>query len=173
MKTYATALALWALTSTLAQAATKPELAGVDFLVGRWEDGAGTVVDTGGTSKGTSIITVEADGAALLRRDHTQTFDKSGKLTGGFSQLMVIYPESGTLHAEYTDGEGHVIHYVSATVNPGKSVTFNSAPGAGPIFHLTYTLLARDALMINFGMTPPGATAFHPIATGTLKRSSD
>jgi hypothetical protein len=84
---------------------------------------------------------------------------------------MLIYPEAGTIHADYSDGQ-HVIHYTGATVIPGKSVTFTSAalPGA-PTFQLTYLLQRPDTLGLTFGMAPPGQKTVHPIATGTLKRS--
>jgi len=171
-KLFAIALALGPSTSALAQSTVKPDLAGISFLVGDWSTGTGTgkVIDTGGTSKGYSHVTIEADGGALLRRDHTQTFDKNGKPAGGFSQLMMIYSQGGMLRAEYEDGEGHVIHYTSARVTPGKSVTFLSAPADGSVFQLTYDLKAPGTLAITFGVTPPGATVFQPIATGTLTK---
>ena len=150
--------------------ALRPDLAGVSFLVGDWSTGKGVVADTGGTSTGSSRITVAANGTVLLRQDRTNLFDKAGKPSGGFDQIMMIYPEGGTLHADYSDGT-HVIHYTQAEVVPGKSVAFSSAkqPGA-PVFGLTYTLTAPDTLSVAFGMTPPGATTFNPIATGTLHK---
>ncbi len=144
-------------------------LSGLDFLVGHWASGAGQVADTGGTSKGSSDITAEAGGAVLLRRDHTELFDKAGKPAGGFSQIMTIYAEAGAIHADYFDG-AHIIHYTSADVVPGKSVTFSTTPSAGaPAFHLTYRL-AGKTLNVAFAMAPPGQPAFHPIATGTLQK---
>jgi hypothetical protein len=153
-----------------AEPALKPPLQPIAFLVGNWDSGEGKVAETGGTSKGGSIISVESDGAALLRRDHTELFDKSGKPAGGFHQTMLIYPDGGTLKADYVDGEGHAIHYVSADVVAGKSVTFTGAPGQGPVFKLTYELKSADQLSVTFGMTPPGATEFRSIASGTLKK---
>jgi hypothetical protein len=149
----------------------KVALLPIAFLLGNWESGEGKVADTGGTSKGGSVMTMESDGSAILRRDHTELFDKAGKPAGSFHQTMLIYPEGPTLKADYVDGEGHAIHYVSATVTPGKSVTFTSAAGQGPVFRLTYELQSADVLAITFGMTPPGANEFRPIATGTLKRA--
>lgn len=153
----------------LAQATLKPDLAGLDFMVGQWKSNDGKVSDTGGTSNGTSTISIEADGAALLRRDHTETFDAKGKSTGGFDQIMTIYSESGALHADYVDGEGHVIHYASVSVVAGKSVTFDSAAGAAPVFRLVYELRAPTTLAVSFGLTQSGQ--FHPIASGTLTRA--
>ncbi len=83
---------------------------------------------------------------------------------------MMIYPEAGTLHADYTDG-AHVIHYTSAVISPGREVTFLSAssPGA-PIFRLTYRLSAPKELAIAFGMTPPGSSDVRPFATGIARK---
>ena len=151
--------------------ALKPELAGMGFLVGGWSAGRGQVADTGGASTGGSTFTAEAGGAALLRRDHTELFDKAGKPTGGFDQIMLIYPDAGAVHADYSDGT-HVIHYASAQVEPGRSVTFLGAaqPGA-PTFRLAYRLEGADHLRVEFSMAPPGASTFRPIATGVLTKA--
>lgn len=158
-------------TPAFAEPALKPALQPVAFLVGNWDQGEGKVAETGGTSKGGSVMSVESDGAAILRRDHTETFDKAGKPAGSFHQTMLIYPDGGTLKADYVDGEGHAIHYVSAAVIPSKSVTFTSAAGQGPVFRLTYESRSPDALAVTFGMTPPGSDQLRPIAAGTLKRA--
>jgi hypothetical protein len=148
----------------------KPDLAGLGFLVGHWSGGRGQVADTGGTSTGTSSIEPAANGAALLRRDHTNLFDAAGKPSGGFDLIMLIYSEAGTLHAEYLDGD-HVIHYTSAVIVAGKSVSFTSAtlPGT-PVFKLDYALATPTTLAISFAMAPPGSMEFHPIASGTLTK---
>jgi hypothetical protein len=128
------------------------------------------VTDTGGTSKGGSLMSVQSDGWALLRQDHTELFDKDGKPAGGFHQTMVIYPDAGAVHADYVDGEGHAIHYVSAEITPGKSVAFSSAPGQGPLFRLRYELQAPGVMAVSFGVIPPGQKDFKPIASGTLRK---
>jgi len=156
----------------LAQPALKAPLAGLGFLVGDWNSGEGKVADTGGTSRGFSHVTVEADGWSLLRRDRNEIIGPDGKPAGGFSQMMLIYPEAGTLHADYSDGEGHIIHYDNAEIVPGRSVIFTSpASPAAPGFRLTYTLKSPRDLGVDFSMLPPGGGAFHPIATGTLHRA--
>jgi hypothetical protein len=152
-----------------AVAAASGPLDGLSFLVGSWHSDDGQVADTGGTSKGTSVFTSEIGGEAIVRRDRTELFDKSGKATGAFDQLMTIYADGGAVHADYLDGD-HVIHYTSADVVPGKSVVFSSSSGPSPIFRLTYRLESPDALKVTFGMIPPGQSEFHQIAAGTLHR---
>ena len=152
-----------------AQAPTAP-LAGLDFLVGRWTAGRGSVADTGGTSTGSSTFTREAGGQALLRRDHTELATRDGKPAGEFDQIMLIYADGAAIRADYADGT-HVIHYAGASVTAGHAVTFATAAGAGPGFRLTYTLTAPTTLAVSFAMVPPGGGAPRPIATGTLVRA--
>jgi len=161
-------------TPALAEPALKPALAPLAFLVGNWDSGEGKVADTGGTSKGGSTFTVESDGAAILRRDHTELFGKDGKPAGGFHQTMLIYAEDGKLKADYVDGEGHAIHYTGTAVKAGKSVTFmgiTQADAHGPTFKLRYEMKGPDTLAVSFGMTAPGGSEFRPVANGTLKRA--
>jgi hypothetical protein len=167
------AVAAWLLlvASPLSAQTLGPPLSGIGFLVGQWTSGSGVVSDTGGTSKGSSVITAEAGGAAILRRDHTELFDAKGKPSGGFDQIMLIYPDGGTIHADYTDGQ-HVIHYTSAAVTPDKSVVFSSAGGPGPVFRLSYELQSPGTLAVSYSMKPPGRPTYVPVATGTLKRGS-
>lgn len=169
MKLLALAIAVAIAPSAVAHISLKQDLAGVAFLAGHWDAGVGKVADTGGTSKGFTDITVEANGTALLSKGYTDLFDAKGAPAGQYFQILLIYPENGTLRADYLDGV-HVIHYTHAAVTPGKSVTLSSSPGDGPIFQLTYNLQAPDALAVTFGTIPPGEAAFRPIATGTLHK---
>lgn len=147
-----------------------PELQPLAFLVGSWTAGQGKAPETGGTAKGRSAFSIEAGGAALLRRDHTSLTGPDGKRAGGMDQVMLIYPEAGALKADYSDGS-HVIHYTSAEVTPGRSVVFRSAPQPGaPSFRLTYTAMPSDVLAVKFEMAAPGATTFKPVAEGQMSR---
>ena len=170
LRRLASAAALAAIALPAQAQALKPELSGVAFLLGDWTDGKGKVADTGGSATGASHFTAEAGGGVLLRRDHTELSGAAGRKTG-FDQIMMIYPEGGTLHGDYPDGT-HVIHYASATMVAGKSVVFASAPAArAPAFRLAYTLAAPSVLEVSFAMAPPGSSTFRPIATGTLTRN--
>jgi len=149
----------------------QPELEGIGFLIGHWTSlDRGKVAETGGTSAGTISFTTEVGGSVVLRKDHVKLYDRSGKKTGSFDILMMIYPEAGTLHADYSDGQ-HIIHYTSAEVSPGRSVSFTSAslPQA-PVFKLVYRLDDPKTLNIEFSMAPPGSSEFHPVATGKARK---
>jgi hypothetical protein len=162
------------LTGTPAQTAPlDPQLSGLSFLVGSWTSGAGSgkVAETGGTSRGTSVMAPEVGGAVLLRRDHVDLFSADGKPTGSFDQIMMMYPEGGTVRADYSDGQ-HIIHYTSATIVAGQSVSFmTSASATAPSFRLSYTKTDARTMAVRFEMAPPGQTAFTPIATGTLYKA--
>jgi hypothetical protein len=147
-----------------------PPLSGLSFLVGNWGAAKGVVADTGGTSTGRSAFTIEADGALLLRRDHTDLFDKSGKPSGGFNQVMTTYANHGNLYADYIDAQ-HVIHYDHVDIEPGHTVTFTSVTQANiPTFKLFYSLENPQTLRVTFSMALPGSLSFQPIASGTMNR---
>jgi hypothetical protein len=149
----------------------KGGLQGLDFLIGHWSAPTkGKVAETGGSSTGESTFTPEVGGSVLLRKDHVSLYDAAGRATGGFDIMMMIYPESGGIHADYADGD-HIIHYASASVVPGHAVTFVSASSpAAPTFKLSYVLSSPKVIDIDFSMAAPGSTDFHPIATGSMTR---
>ena len=154
-------------------AAAEPALSAamqpLSFLVGHWTS-LGGKAEGGRTATGVTSIEPAAGGAALLRRDRTDLSGAGGKGGSSFEQVMLIYPEGGTLHGDYFDGE-HVIHYISATVVPGKSVSFDTADVPGPPrFRLTYTAEGADKLAVKFEMKPPGAPAYQTIAAGEKTR---
>ncbi len=84
---------------------------------------------------------------------------------------MPIYVENGVMKADYLD-DTHVIHYVRATVDAGRSVQFVTDPAApGPAFRLTYSLTAPNRLAVLFEGAAPGSQTFHTIASGELERT--
>jgi len=152
-----------------APAPLSPAMQPLAFLVGRWTAKAGQA-ENGTRAKGVFAIEPAAGGAALLRRDRTDLSTPDGKPSGSFEQVMLIYPEGGALHADYFDGT-HAIHYVSAAVDPGRSVSFDTAPTPGPPrFRLTYRAVTPTLLAVRFEMAPPGGTDFHTVAEGQAVR---
>jgi hypothetical protein len=155
--------------ASAAPTALSPTLQPIGFLVGHWTAKEGHV-ENGTIAKGVSAFEPAAGGAALLRRDRTDLSSPDGKPLQSFEQVMLIYPEAGALHADYFDGT-HVIHYVSAAIDPGKSVTFDTATTPGPPrFRLTYRAVTPSLLAVRFEMAPPGGADFHTIAEGEAVR---
>ncbi|MEA1676431.1 hypothetical protein [Nitrospirillum sp. BR 11163] len=147
-----------------------PTLAPLGFLLGDWTGGGKTA--DGGMARGTSTIKAVAGGGGLLRQDHTDLMGQDGRPVpgAGFDQIMLIYPQDGTLRADYLDGQ-HTIHYTSAQVVPGESVIFLAeATPATPGFRLGYTKVDGGTLHVKFEMAPPGAPGYMTVAEGDVKR---
>ncbi|HXQ09901.1 MAG TPA: hypothetical protein VN805_02770 [Caulobacteraceae bacterium] len=153
--------------NTVAAQSLSPQMAPLGFLVGDW---AGTAKSEGGTTdRGVSSIHPIVGGAALLRNDHNDVLDASGKVVESFDQVMPIYPEGGSLHADYLDGS-HVIHYTRSVVQPDVAVQFLTDADARPVYRLTYTKVSADVLAIKFETAAPGSSDFHLIAEGEVRR---
>ncbi len=107
----------------------------------------------------------------LLRRDHTDLFNSAGKSAGSLDQIMMIYSEGDTLHADYSDGQ-HVIHYDRADIEPGQAVTFTSSvQPRTPSFRLSFRLTPPGSLSVSFAMAPPATTSFRSVAEGVLNKA--
>lgn len=147
-----------------------PPLAPIGFLVGSWVSEQGHA-EQDQQARSTFRIEPAAGGKALLRQDHTEVLTPAGTPLQTFDQVMLVYPESGQLHADYFDGT-HAIHYQQAQIEPGRSVRFTTGtiPGA-PTFRLTYAKIAAERLSVRFEMMPPGQGGFHTIAEGTVRRT--
>ncbi len=160
--------ALISLTASLAaaqnstSAATDP-LLGVKFLVGNWVgEGSGQP----GTGGGEFSFAPELSGRVLVRHSYAEYPSTKDRPAFRHDDLMVLYPESGKLRADYWDNEGHAIHY-TVTTEPG-SATFVS-DGPGPRFRLTYSAKSADKVAIKFEIAPPGGE-FKTYLEGTARK---
>lgn len=156
------------LIACIAQAQTLPsQITSIAFLIGAW---SGTSrVD--GDLKDRSTISVQliAGGNALLLRNHDDVTDSQGKLQQSYDQVMLVYPEGGTVHAEFVDG-AHTVHYRQAQIEPGRSVQFFlSANAKGtPAFRLTYTMTSVKTLSMKIETAE--ARAFRTISEHVVTR---
>jgi hypothetical protein len=152
----------------LAASSDPPDpFAGLHFLAGEW-----TATRSGKTDEATSAsFTFARDlgGKVLVRRNHAEYAPRSGEKEGVVhDDLMVVYPEAGSLRAVYFDNEGHVIRYAIST-GDGRAA-FESESGApGPRFKLEYERREDGSLAIAFSIAPPGK-AYRPYLSGTAQR---
>jgi len=130
----------------------------LQFLLGTWE--ADVVGSNKVQSGGTYSFQTELNGTVLAR--HSSQDSCKGPTTFDCDHhdlLYVFHVASGDgLQAIYFDNEGHVIHYVVTTPTP-TSVVFQSEPGPGPQFRLTYQL-AGTVLHGKFEIAGPGQNSY-------------
>lgn len=147
--------------ATAAAAAESP-LAGLSFLVGRWQ-----AAGTGDPGRSTGEFSFEwaADRHALVRRNEAVAS------TGRHEDIMLVYAQpDGTVHAVYTDNEGHTIHYGVTLEADRRHVVFESAAGAGPRFRLWYRAQEDGSLATGFEIAPPGSSEFKTYLEGVAHR---
>lgn len=144
------ALALAGVLATAPAAGPDP-WAPLRFLLGEWE---GTGSGTPGQGSGRFSFALDLGGHVLVRRAHSEYAGKDGPVV--HDDLVVVDAREGALRARYWDGEGHVIDYAVTASADGRTVTFQSAPGSGPRFRLTYERLGEGRVMVRFAIAPPG-----------------
>ncbi len=137
-------------------------------LVGRW------VADPDPQAPGVtgwSVFEREAQGHALVRKNHAEYPATTQRPASVHDDVMVLYAEQGQLRAEYVDSEGHHIRYGVSAAGPSTLVFLSDAGVPGPRFRLTYAWTAKDRLTLLFEIAPPGtADGFKPYIRATLHR---
>lgn len=118
----------------------------LQFLIGHWTgEGSGSP----GAGSGAFSFTPDVHDHVLVRRSFAQYADSR------HDDLMIVYRESGSLHAIFFDSEGHVIRYgVSAS---GGGAQFLSDGAATQVrFRLTYSAVDTAHVKLRFEIAPPG-----------------
>jgi len=140
----------------------------VRFLAGDWVgEGSGEP----GKASGAFSFRFELDGKALVRRSFADYPAQNGRPATRHEDLMTVYAEGGKLKAFYLDTEGHVIRYDAAVLAKGEGVAFQSEPGPGPGFRLTYRSRGDGVVSVAFAIAPPGKPeAFTTYVEGTSRR---
>lgn len=130
----------------------------LQFLLGSWE--ANVVGTNKVQSAGTYSFQPELNGTVLARHSSQDSCKGPADFNCDHHDLLYVF-HSATgdgLQAIYFDNEGHVIRY-AVSMPTATSVVFQSEPGPGPQFRLTYQL-AGDVLHGKFEVAGPGQTAY-------------
>lgn len=149
--------------------------AGLTFLLGEWQaTGSGEP----GQAEGTFSFFLQLDGHILVR--YSRTLIKPPEKTEPIPRedLFIAYygtPQS-ELRAIYFSPEGHVINYALASLDPDRSVVFESLPNPDPLpaprFRLSYALTPEGALQVEFAIAPPGGD-YRPYTAGLAHRVNE
>jgi hypothetical protein len=152
-----------------ATAAAPKALEPLRFLLGEWQaDGGGTP----GEASGGFTFAPSLQDQVVLRTNHAEYPAKDGKPASRHDDLLVLYAsDSGELHADYYDSEGHVIRYVGSTPSGGEIVLVSEASNGAPRFRLSYKVSADGSLAGRFEIAPPGKPdSFGPYLAWTARR---
>jgi len=127
------------------------------FLLGTWE----AKTDAGGkvNSIGTYTFKPELNGTVLARHSSADSCKGPADFDCDHHDLLYLFHEGDAIRAVYFDNEGHVLHYTVSTPKP-TTVVFDTEPGPGPRFRLTYEL-AGGRMQGKFQMSPPGSAEYH------------
>ncbi len=118
-------------------------------LLGEW------VADKAAPDDPSGRFTLAPDlqGRVLVRRNVAEYPKTKERPAFKHDDLMVISAEDSALRALYWDNEGHFIHYDVAISDNGTKFVFQSQAQAGkPLFRLTYVLVDKSKLAIDFEM---------------------
>jgi hypothetical protein len=133
-------------------------------LIGEWKG-----ENESGTPSGACGFHFDLAGHVMIRTNHAEL----SATALPHDDLMVLTPDSGDdkARANYYDNEGHIIEYIAEWSADGTNLTFNSKPGSGPQFRLTYKKLTPDSFSVTFEMAPPGMPGnFRRYTSGKISR---
>jgi hypothetical protein len=134
----------------------------LQFLLGTWQ---ASTFGNDVKSFGTYTFQTELNGTVLARHGSADTCKGPADFNCDHHDLLYLFHEVATgtgdngIRAIYFDGEGHVLHYKVSTPT-ANSVVFQTEPGPGPQFRLTYEL-SGGVMTGKFQMAPPGQSEYH------------
>lgn len=159
-------LGLLAVLLTLAAPARADDLSQLRFLLGEW-----TAVDSAAGESGRFAFTLAVQDHVMLRANEATYAATSQRPASRHDDLMVIYPDGGSLKADYFDNEGHVIHYAVQPRGADAVVFVSGAKTSEPRYRLSYSMGADGVLEGTFEIAPPGsASAFKPYLSWKARR---
>jgi hypothetical protein len=145
-----------------ASAAPPPELEPFSFLVGEWR-----ATGSGEPGVGTGVATFarELQGQVIVRSSFAEYPPAAGRPSSRHDDLLIMYPHSGGVRADYYDSEGHVIRYAVRSPAAGEAIFESDVVAKEPRFRLSYWLNS-GVLKGEFAIAPPGTPdAFKPYLT--------
>ena len=151
-----------------AQQAKDDAWASLQFLVGEW---AGAGNGQPGQGGGNCSFQPDLQRRILVRKSYAEYPATNQRPAFRHDDLMIVYPETGGLRAEYFDNEGHVIHYALRVAADSAEFLSDAAVGA-PRYRLTYVKAGPDALSMKFEVAPPGKPdSFQTYLDAKLRRA--
>jgi hypothetical protein len=124
----------------------------IEFLLGDWV-GEGD----GGPGQGSGEFSFykDLDGKVAVRKNFAEYPATKDRPALRHDDLMIVYPDSGTLRAIYFDNDGYVIHYAVQGTKDSAVFLSDALPSAQR-FRLTYERTSADAVSLKFEIAPPG-----------------
>jgi hypothetical protein len=160
-----TGVALAVLLVTPAWAQTDP-LSPLRFLVGDW-----VAIDAPAGESGAFSFKPGVQDHVMVRTNEANYTATSERAASRHEDLLVIYPENGSLKTDYFDSEGHVIRYTVQPRQPDGVVFVSDPLPREPRYRLTYSRGTGGLLIGSFEIAPAGAPdAFKPYLSWKARR---
>jgi hypothetical protein len=136
-----------------------PAIGDIAFLAGDWTVTDGRIFLWGARPEGSTAITVEAGGQALIVREKSLARSVEGEILGRADAAMLLYVENGSIHGDHINGRV-TTHFRSLSVTPGQALVLATEPAAnGAIVRLSYELQDTGKLRLTRDTLRPGDTA--------------